>query len=177
MKKHKKRKKSPAAAFCSILGTVMLAVLVAVCIPLIVPKAMGYQLYAVVSGSMEPAIPTGSLVYVKYIEPGEIAADDVIAFYGTDADGSIITHRVVSNSEAMGQFITKGDANEENDLNPIPYANYIGRVERTVPKVGGIAQTATGEYGRIAAVSVIALAIVLEVIAAMIEKRRSRRAE
>ena len=78
---------------------------------------------------MEPAIPTGSLVYVKYIQPEEIQTEDVIAFYGTDADGSIVTHRVVSNSAAMGNFITKGDANSDNDMNPIPYANYIGKVQ------------------------------------------------
>ena len=81
---------------------------------------------------MEPAIPTGSLVYVRHEEPDTIVKDDVIAFYSNNADGSIITHRVVSNSPAMGQFITKGDANEEKDMNPIPYNNYIGKVKLSV---------------------------------------------
>ena len=115
---------------------------------------------------MEPAIPTGSLVYVRYEEPDTIVKDDVIAFYSNNADGSIITH-----SPAMGQFITKGDANEEKDMNPIPYNNYIGKVKLSVPVVGGIAQAATGTAGKIAAASIIGLAVILEIVAAMLDRR------
>ena len=90
-------------------------------------------LYTVVSGSMEPAVPTGSLVYIKYVEPGDIETGDIIAFYGSDAQGSIITHRVVSNSNAMGEFITKGDANAENDMSPVTYEQYVGKMVRSIP--------------------------------------------
>ena len=111
---------------------------------------------------------------MKYIQPEEIQTEDVIAFYGTDADGSIVTHRVVSNSAAMGNFITKGDANSDNDMNPIPYANYIGKVQLSVPKLGGIFQTITGTNGKIAAVSMIGLAIVLEILAAVLQGKREK---
>ena len=47
---------------------------------------------------MEPAIPTGSLVYIKEMEPKDVQVDDVIAFYGTKDAASIITHRVVERS-------------------------------------------------------------------------------
>lgn len=71
----------------------------------------------------------------------------------------------------MGQFITKGDANEEKDMNPIPYNNYIGKVKLSVPVVGGIAQAATGTSGKIAAASMIGLAVILEIVAAMLDRR------
>ena len=82
MSKETRKKKNPIAMICSVIGTILLIIVVAACIPLTVPKAMGYQLYTVVSGSMEPAIPVGSLVYIKYVEPKEIVEGDVIAFYG-----------------------------------------------------------------------------------------------
>lgn len=167
--KKRKQKKGPVAAVCSILGTVLLIALILVCIPLTLPKALGYEMYTVISGSMEPAIPVGSLVYVHYEEAGDIKKDDIIAFYSDNADGSIITHRVVSNSKAMGQFITKGDANKKKDVNPISYDNYIGKVTLTIPVVGGLAQTATGRAGKIAAASLIGLAVLLEVIAARLD--------
>ena len=107
----------------------------------------------------------------KFPFPDTIVKDDVIAFYSNNADGSIITHRVVSNSPAMGQFITKGDANEEKDMNPIPYNNYIGKVKLSVPVVGGIAQATTGNAGKIAAASMIGLAVILEIVAAMLDRR------
>ena len=136
---------------------------------------MGYQLYTVVSGSMEPAVPTGSLVYIKYVEPGDIETGDIIAFYGSDAQGSIITHRVVSNSNAMGEFITKGDANAENDMNPVTYEQYVGKMVRSIPKVGGIVQTITVGSGKTVLKCVIGLAIVLQVLAAVLNRMEKQR--
>lgn len=60
----------------------MLVALVLVCLPLTVPRLFGYHIYTVISGSMEPAIPTGSLVYIQEMEPEDVEADDVIAFTG-----------------------------------------------------------------------------------------------
>ena len=86
------KKKNPVATVCSLLGTILLIVLILGCIPLTVPKAFGYNIYTVISGSMEPAIPVGSLVYVKYQEPETIQKKDVIAFYGAKDASSIVTH-------------------------------------------------------------------------------------
>ena len=166
-----RRRKNPLAAVFRAVGIILLIVIIAICVPLIVPKTMGYQLYTVVSGSMEPAVPTGSLVYIKYVEPGDIETGDIIAFYGSDAQGSIITHRVVSNSNAMGEFITKGDANAENDMNPVTYEQYVGKMVRSIPKVGGIVQTITVGSGKTVLKCVIGLAIVLQVLAAVLNRK------
>ena len=183
----KKEKKSPVPALCSALGTVLLILLVLACVPLTVPRVFGYEIYTVISGSMEPAIPTGSLVYIADTDPGEIVEGDVIAFYGgasgnraedrVDSAGSgagsigngagsgvsIITHRVVSNSVIMGEFITRGDANEKEDINPVSYDNYIGKVQLSVPMAGYAAELFTSTQGKIAAVCVIAVAALLQV--------------
>jgi signal peptidase I len=55
-------------AFCSLIGTLMLLVVIAAALPLTVPNFMGYDVYNVVSGSMEPTIPIGSIIYVKDTE-------------------------------------------------------------------------------------------------------------
>jgi len=51
----------------------LLAALVLICLPLTVPRLFGYHIYTVVSGSMEPAIPTGSLVYIREAAPEEFS--------------------------------------------------------------------------------------------------------
>lgn len=168
-------KKSPVAAVCSILGTVLLVIVILGCIPLTVPRVFGYQMYTVISGSMEPAIPTGSLVYIKNVPPEEIQVDDVIAFYEKLDTTSIITHRVVKNNINMGQFTTKGDANKEKDMNPIKYDEYHGKVVLTIPVVGGIAQTLTTGAGRILIVSMIILAVLLEIVSSCIARSRASR--
>lgn len=159
---------------CSILGTLLLIVLIAVCLPLTVPRMLGYNIYTVVSGSMEPAIPTGSLVYINNMDPKDVQEEDVIAFYSAMDEGSIITHRVVVNSTVMKEFVTKGDANEEQDMNPIPYQNFIGKVVLTVPKAGGLAQAFTSTAGKIAAASLIALAVVLHLLASVLAGRTEK---
>lgn len=131
---------------------------------------MGGQIYTVVSGSMEPAIPVGSLVYVEGMEPEDVAVDDVIAFYGGRDANAIITHRVVENRVIMGEFITKGDANQTNDMNPVNYNEFIGKVEWSVPEVGVIAQILTSREGKIAAASMIGLAVVLHIIASLLDR-------
>ena len=81
-----RRRKNPLAAVFRAVGIILLIAIIAICVPLIVPKTMGYQLYTVVSGSMEPAVPTGSLVYIKYVKPGDIETGDPsshIAWYLT----------------------------------------------------------------------------------------------
>lgn len=166
-----KHRKNPGGVFCSTLGTLALVLLILVCVPLTVPRMLGYHIYTVVSGSMEPAIPVGSLVYINNMTPEDVQEGDVIAFYGATDGSSIITHRVVTNSTIMSEFITKGDANEENDMNPIPYSHFIGKVVLTVPKMGGLAQTFTSTSGKIAAACMIALAVVLHVIAAIVGTR------
>lgn len=90
----KKTKKSPVAAACSALGTALLILLIVICLPLTVPKAFHYHVYTVISGSMEPAIPTGSLVYIKEMEPKDVQVDDVIAFYGTK-DAALLLRTVL----------------------------------------------------------------------------------
>ena len=129
----RRHKKSPVAAICGALGTALLIALVVFCIPLTVPRIFGYHIYSVVSGSMEPAIPVGSLVYIQEGAPEDMQEDDVIAFYGARDSNAIITHRVVENRVVMGEFITKGDANQTEDMNPVPYSNFIGKVVLSIP--------------------------------------------
>lgn len=167
----KKSRRRILPAVVRITGTVLLVLLVAACIPLTVPRFLGFQIYSVITGSMEPFIPVGSLVYIKSIEPEDIQEGDVIAFYGAGDSASIITHRVVENRVFMGEFVTKGDANQEEDMNPVPYADFIGRVEHSFPRVGALAELLTSPVGKAAAGGLIAAAILLHILANLLDSK------
>ena len=77
----KKRKHNPAALLCNAAGTVILIILILACLPLTLPRLAGYSLYSVISGSMEPEIPVGSLVLIHDADPVYVEEGDVIAFY------------------------------------------------------------------------------------------------
>ena len=167
----KKNKRSPVPAICSALGTILLIGIIVLCVPVTIPKLLGYEAYTVVSGSMEPAIPTGSLVLIKGVEAREVEAEDVIAFYGGPDSNAIITHRVVENRVIMGEFVTKGDANAENDMNPVKYDEFIGKVALSIPAFGLFAQILTSGEGKVIAAAVIVLSLLLHVLAGFFEKR------
>ena len=114
------------ARLCTAVGVVGLGASV-------VPRVMGMQSYAIISGSMEPAYPTGSLVYAEPAEGAALQAGDVAAFW---RDQDVIVHRVRENVSAEGELVTKGDANDEVDIRPVPYQNVLGRVVFSVPYVG-----------------------------------------
>lgn len=169
------RRRSLPAVFLKTVGILVLLLLAISCLPLTVPRFFGYHIYSVVSGSMEPAIPTGSLVYIKEAEPEGIAVGDVIAFYGAADSASIITHRVVENRVVMGEFSTKGDANQTPDMNPVPYARLIGKVERSISEAGKIAAVFTSTKGKVGAGCAVLAAVLLQCAGSLIEGLGARR--
>lgn len=127
------KRRSAWASFCRVLGTLILLAVILSSLPLTLPRLLGMEVYSVLSGSMEPEIPVGSVVYTAPVEPEEVEAGDVIAF---DSGGSIVVHRVKENRFVVGEFVTKGDANAIDDFRTVPYGALLGRVERHFPLVG-----------------------------------------
>ena len=154
---------------CNILGILILACAIAICLPAAAPRVLGYEVYCVVSGSMEPEIPVGSAVFVKGTAPEEIKEGDVVAFLGGD---SVIIHRVVANHKVEGEFTTKGDANEGEDMNRVPYSALKGRVERHVPILGDILTVAASASGKAYLLCFAACGAMLNLLAGRLRARR-----
>lgn len=165
MKENRKRRKGWIRSILSAIGTLLIVSVILLCSLLVLPKIFGYHMYHVLSGSMEPEMPVGSLIYVQEETPEEIEEGDIIAFYGSLEDTGIITHRVVSNNVVSGTFRTRGDANEKEDPIPVSYDNYIGRVALTVPYMGKILTLMTSTYGKLAAACAVLLGAVLNLAA------------
>lgn len=159
------RKKKRTASICNRTGNILLVIVILLCIPLTLPRIFGLTVYTVVSGSMEPAIPVGSLVYVKEVEAAEIQEGEIIAFYSASDSGAVITHRVVKNQIVSGKFITKGDANETEDAMPIDYNLLVGKVVLRVPVLGKILSILVTPIGKIGAACAVMLGVVLHIIA------------
>ena len=56
-------KKTGIAKACSITAAVLMILVIAVALPLTVPKLFGISIYNLLTPSMEPAMPVGSAVY------------------------------------------------------------------------------------------------------------------
>lgn len=160
-------------ALCNVLGILILLSVIASCLPMVIPQMMGYEVYNVVSGSMEPGIPVGSAVYVAQARPQDIRQGDIIAFR---SGGSVITHRVVVNRIVEGEFVTKGDANAAEDMNTVEYSNLIGRVERHIPVIGELMGIYASSVGKAYLLCYAACGAMLNMLAGRLRDRRREKA-
>ena len=65
---------------CSVLSMVVFLGLLVIAGFLFVPKMLGYDEYAVLSGSMEPGIPVGAIVYDKNFAASEAREGAVVTY-------------------------------------------------------------------------------------------------
>lgn len=90
----------------------------------------GIYPYIVLSGSMEPAVKTGSIILVQ-TRAEHVKQGDVILYQSGNEN---ITHRIVGHTGK--DYITKGDANAQNDFFPVKQKQIKGKVIYAIPLLG-----------------------------------------
>ena len=148
----------------NIFTNTLVILALALVLALVGVRLFGLQVFTVLSGSMEPTYHTGSLIYVKKVDPFALQAGDVIT-YLMDAD-TVATHRVMGivpdeNDPGVIRFRTKGDANDVEDATLVHYANVVGTPVFTIPKLGFLVNYVQNPPGRYVAISVAALLLCL----------------
>lgn len=128
-------KRTPLGCVLTVIGYVVLIAVLALAILMALPQILGWKSLTVTTGSMEPTLPVGSMVYMASANPADLQDGDIVVFR---KGSETITHRVVSNHKVQGELITKGDANQENDLAPVPYSAVLGKVAFDAPWLGDI---------------------------------------
>jgi signal peptidase I len=127
----------------SILGYAVIGVAtVLVGLFVLAPMLTGGAALTVLTGSMEPTIPAGSVVLVEPREPAEVEIGDVITFQPAP-NATFVTHRVVdARFDASGRRVltTRGDANPTPDREPVAEDGVAGVVRIHVPYLGYAAQ-------------------------------------
>ena len=165
------------------LSTVVMVLVVLLALTLVGGRLFGMQTYAVLSGSMEPAYPTGALLYVRKVDPADIQPGQVITFLLDEH--TVATHRVVEvipDPEEAGiyRYRTKGDANEAADAGLVHCKNVLGTPVACVPYLGYVItwiQNPPGTYIAISAAAVLLLLVFLPDLFAEDKKKPAPDAE
>ena len=145
-------------SFCS---SILTCTIIASALIVLILFLNGIRPYIVTTGSMEPNIHIGSVCFVNGNDDiKEIHKDDVITFRA--GDKTIVTHRVIDvTSEGL---ITRGDANNTEDISPVTEKNYIGKVTVSVPKIGHIMFFLRRKTGRILCVTAIIMLLLFSLM-------------
>lgn len=113
------------------------------------PMFGGKGMAVVMTGSMEPSIPTDSIVIVE--ESDDFGVNDVVVIQDYY---NLVVHRIVSVNEEDGTVTTKGDANNAED-DPVPRSQVRGVVTGYIPYVGMIIRIMKTPLGSLTAIAFI----------------------
>lgn len=104
------------------------------------PSNFGFTSMIVMSGSMsgdaKDHIEVGDLIVTKTVDPQSLKEGDVISFMETET--TAVTHRIIGINED-GSFVTKGDANNIEDKDPVRAEQVIGKYIFRIPRLGDLA--------------------------------------
>lgn len=142
----------------------------------LIPKCFGLSGYYVRTKSMEPTIPTGSIVYVRKMDFSDIKVGDVLTFQSQDTLKRF-THRVVEIDKENTLLYTRGDANNVDDPEPTKYDRVIGKVEFFIPVVGYVVMAATSRVGVIVTVAVLIIWLSIEMEVFRSYRRRMKKTD
>lgn len=138
------------------VSTFLVGLVVVCAIVLMGSRLMGYQVYNVISGSMEPTYSVGDLLYVKTVDPDSVKVGDPITFV-LNEDLVVATHRVVRIDQEKRHFYTKGDANETADAAPVHFNNLIGVPKFSIPLLGYVSDYIQHPPGLYVAIGLLAV--------------------
>lgn len=127
-------------------GLLLLTLLVAA-LAVIAPLLSGARPMTVLTGSMEPKLPVGTLIVVRPTDPDELRVGDVITYQLRSGEPEVVTHRIVAITTDGEErtFATRGDANPSPDAAPVREVQIRGRLWYAIPYLGYVNTIINGE--------------------------------
>ncbi|MFP7833840.1 signal peptidase I [Marisediminicola sp. LYQ134] len=140
----------------------LLALVVALAaILIVVPKLAGATPLTILTSSMEPGLPPGTLIVVEPVDPDELVIGDVVTYQIRSGDPTVITHRIIgitAVTDGTRTFQLQGDNNSDPDPEAVLEEQVQGRVWYSVPYVGFVNSVVNGE-NRAVIIPVVAIAL------------------
>ncbi len=148
----------------NILSTLIIVLLVIALTAVLISKLVfGIEMKAVLTGSMEPELPVGSLLIISPTEYDKVEVGDDITFV-RDEKLTLVTHRVIQKDDETQKITTQGIANNTPDK-PTSFENVVGKVVFHIPLVGYFVIWTSTVKGKVICgiiiVALVALSIVL----------------
>ena len=154
----------------NVVSTALVALVVLCAIFLMGSRILGYRVFNIISGSMEPKYSVGDLIYVKSVDVNTIKVGDPITFI-LNEDLVVATHRVVRIDAEKQHFYTKGLANEIEDNDPVHFKNVIGVPQFSIPKLGYVSNFIQHPPGMYITIGIGVLLILIVFLPDMLKKK------
>lgn len=171
------RRAGTAVARLVILGAVLV-----LGVAVLVPRLGGATPYTILTSSMRPSLPPGTLVVMAPVgSDADIHPGVVITYQLRSGEPEVVTHRVVAQRVTLTgetEWQTKGDANNVADEKWVRPAQVRGTLWYAVPELGRVNVLLTGQQHQLVVYGAVALLAVYAgsmFVGAARERRRSGR--
>ncbi|WFR72163.1 signal peptidase I [Prescottella defluvii] len=107
----------------SVMSWLLLVAMVGIlALTIVIPRLAGATPYTVLTSSMEPTYPPGTLIVVKPQDSQSLQVGDAITYQWESGKPEVVTHRIVAvqrTSDGELRFTTQGDDNSSPDESPL----------------------------------------------------------
>lgn len=163
------------------VGALGFVVLIAV-LALVVPWVSGSTAYTILTRSMEPALPPGTMIIVTPTEASDLRIGDAVTYQIESGKADVVTHRIIAIthvSDGTYRFTTQGDNNGSADEPQVIEEQIRGKVWYAIPYLGWVSAFMNGE-NRVWIVPILATGLFMYagylVASSLVSKRRKLRA-
>jgi len=133
----------------TIVSWILLFATVAILVvTIVIPFVANAERFTVLTGSMRPTYPPGTLIVVKPADADELRIGTAITYQLEPGQPAVVTHRITGTSQnGRGErtFITQGDANDSPDREPVIAEQIRGKVWYSIPYLGYVNNWLTGQ--------------------------------
>ncbi|WP_420881856.1 signal peptidase I [Rhodococcus sp. (in: high G+C Gram-positive bacteria)] len=159
----------------------LIAMMGVLALTIVIPRIVGATPYTVLTGSMKPTYPPGTLIVVRPQDPQTLTVGDPITFQWESGKPEVVTHRITQvrrTSQGDLTFVTHGDNNPSPDERPVVPEQVRGKVWYSMPYVGYINNYITGKQRSVLLTVVVGSLLIYAVsmfVSSSRDKARSRR--
>ena len=147
----------------ALSGSLLVIVLALGVLVIVVPAISGGTALTVLTQSMEPKLPPGTLIIIRPTPIGDIKIGDVLTYQIKSGQPEVVSHRVISRSDdttGRATFITKGDNNDLPDAKPVQKVQIKGTLWYSIPWLGYV-NNLVGGQGRSLLIPLVAVALLI----------------
>jgi signal peptidase len=132
----------------AVSAAVLVIVVALAFLVIVLPLAVGGNALTVLTSSMAPKYPAGTLIVTKPTPVDEIRVGDVLTYQIASGSPAVISHRVITrtiSTDGETTFITKGDNNADADPEPVREVQVKGTLWYAIPQLGWVNNAISGE--------------------------------
>lgn len=159
-----------------ILADAIIVILLLLVVAFAGVRLVGLTPYAVLSGSMEPQFPVGSLIYVRDADPASIQPGDAVTF--DNGHDQVVTHQAYEVDQDQQLIRTQGIANQStdgtilHDAEPVPFSRVIGVPVLCIPVLGYVNAWCTSSPGIFIVIALAIVAIALSWLGSSLKSQK-----